>query len=241
MVSIGSAPPLPLPLPFSLMTAPPGSHLLQLLGEDRQALHLVVADRVDEELGAEDARAAGRVFISGTSTFGEAAQHLAGVARAAGRGGAGGRSRSASPRSRTRRAAALDRRRRSSPSRAPAARRPRRRRPRASGSSSASVSSFAARSSRHQRVVGGVVADVAGAVLLLEAADPVLQARACRGSPRAARRARRAGRAGTRRRRSGPSAKCGVDLGQRRRCRGSATARRSWRGRCRESRITGVR
>ena len=44
----------------------------------------------------------------------------------------------------------------------------------------------------HARVVGAVVGDVAGAVLLLEPADPVREARACRGSPTAAPAGRRA-------------------------------------------------
>ena len=44
-----------------------------------------------------------------------------------------------------------------------------------------------------------------------------------------------------RRRRSGSVGEARVDLGQRRRRPAAARARRSWRGRCRASRITGVR
>ena len=49
----------------------------------------------------------------------------------------------------------------------------------------------------HALVVLAVVGDRAGAVLLLQAADPVREARACRGPPTAAPGGRRASRAGT--------------------------------------------
>ena len=66
----------------------------------------------------------------------------------------------------------------------------------------------------HQRVVLGLVADVAGPVLLLEPADHVLEALRCRAAPTAARGARRAGRARTRRRGSARSAKRGSISGR---------------------------
>ena len=56
--------------------------------------------------------------------------------------------------------------------------------------SAAIPATFCARSADHVVVVVGVVRDVAGAVRLLEPADPVLEARACPGSPRRARASR---------------------------------------------------
>ena len=92
----------------------------------------------------------------------------------------------------------------------------------------------------HQRVVGGVVADVAAAVAPSRGRRSGAGGPACRGSPRGGRRARRAGRAGTRRRRSAP-----------RRSRGRSPAGRRVSGirhgseelarKVSASRITGVR
>ena len=97
----------------------------------------------------------------------------------------------------------------------------------------------------HQVVVGRVVGDVAGAVGLLDAADPVLQARRAGDGPRPGQRlAGRAGRAG----RLSPSpvplgsvAKSTLQVGQRRRRPGAATARSRWRGSRRTAGSTGVR
>ncbi len=66
----------------------------------------------------------------------------------------------------------------------------------------------------HQRVVVGLVADVAGPVLLLEPPDHVLEPLRCRAAPTAERGARRAGRAGSRRRRFGRGGEPRVDLGE---------------------------
>ena len=63
------------------------------------------------------------------------------------------------------------------------------------GRSSAMRSTRSARSCDISSWFSGVVADVAGDVLLLEAADAVLEARACRGWPTAAPACRRAGTA----------------------------------------------
>ena len=133
------------------------------------------------------------------------------------------------------RAAAPGSRRRSSPSRAPAARRRRRRRPRASAMSSAMPATFSARSSVIRAWFVGLVADVAGAVLLLQAAD---RGAAGPGVPGIAH-----GRASRVVARVGQELAVAVGLGGEvagrsragRRRRGSATAPRSWPGRCRRA------
>ena len=86
-----------------------------------------------------------------------------------------------------------------SPSRARGARRPASPTTSTSGMSLAMPATLAARRCTIVSWFSGVVGDVAGAVLLLDAADAVLQARACRGWPTAGPASRdRAGRARTR-------------------------------------------
>ena len=109
----------------------------------------------------------------------------------------------------------------------------RRRRPRAAGCRSAMPATLLRAQAVIALVVGGVVADVAGAVLLLQPADAVREPGRARRRPRPRAAARRARRAGTRSPFDRRVRERRVDRRQRRRRRGSATAPTSSTGTCR--------
>ena len=96
-------------------------------------------------------------------------------------------------------------------------------------------STLACPGAHHEVVVGGVVGDVAVALALLQAADPVLETRPCRARPTGGPASpRRAGRARTRLVALrvgvvGLGGEVRVDRRAGRRPRGSATARSRWR------------
>ena len=209
----------------------------ELGGRERQAADLVVADDVDEVLARAAAARAGRGSSRGRAPcrsgartsprFGGNGLRWRRCAWATGVPGACGPARHAGADRAVGRAPAEHqhaRRRRSG------------RRPRAAGSSSAMPSTLAWRGADHEVVVGRVVGDVAGAVGLLDAADAVLEARACRGSPTAGPAS--PGRAGRARRPGCRPRRCGWarwrsstrQVGQVGDVRDAATARSRWRG-----------
>ena len=160
---------------------------------ERLALDLGEGDGVDQEACRGSAAPAGRRFISGTRTRSKRARtsprlrgnglrwrrcsvaDLQALARAPAFTGAGDRAVGRAPAEHQQVAGR------------------RRRRPRARGSSSAIRSTFSARSRVICSWFVGVVGDVAGAVLLLEAADAVLEARRAGDRPGAGQGLRVAG------------------------------------------------